>query len=332
MKYIKTFQTHSAYNTYISGQDKMLPNVSYCEDNDEVHYNPWIGITAKYNITSTSGATTIMTGLTPNVSKMFIDGVEQESVVSSYTFDTTGEHTISFELIDNTVISAGAFTGCTGLTSITIPNSVTSIGQSAFGACTDLTSINIPNSITTIGNSAFNNCTSLTSITIPSSVTSIGQNVFYQCTGLTSINIPNGVTAIGDSAFSGCSGLTSVTIGSGLTSIGSQVFFQCSGLTSLTIGSGVTSIGDTTFLGCTGLTSITIPSSVTTISSYAFSGCTNLINVTVEATTPPSLGSNVFAQNASGRKIYVPSASVATYKAASGWSGYASDIEAIPSA
>ncbi|MBR3409150.1 MAG: leucine-rich repeat domain-containing protein [Paludibacteraceae bacterium] len=133
-----------------------------------------------------------------------------------------------------TSIGNSAFSGCTGLTSITIPSSVTSIGSYAFQNCTGLTSITIPNSVTSIGNYAFSYCSGLTSITIPSSVTSIGRYAFYGCKGLTSINIPSSVTSIGREAFSGCTGLTSITIPESVTSIGSGAFSGCTGLTSIT--------------------------------------------------------------------------------------------------
>ena len=113
---------------------------------------------------------------------------------------------------------------CSGLTSITIPNSVTSIGDDALYGCSGLTSVTIPNSVTTIGICAFSGCFGLTSVTIPNSVTSIGTEAFWGCKGLTSVTIPNSVTSIGGSAFRYCSGLTSVTIGSGVTSIGEWAF------------------------------------------------------------------------------------------------------------
>ena len=159
---------------------------------------------------------------------------------------------------------------------------VTSIGDYAFEGCTGLTSIDIPDGVTSIGIAAFNNCKGLTSVTIPNSVTSIGNNAFNNCKGLTSIDIPNSVTIIGEGAFS-WSNLTSVTIGNGVTSIGVFAFSGCSNLTSVTIGNGVTSIGGSAFDGCTSLTSIDIPNSVTSIGGWAFNGCSSLTSITVNS-------------------------------------------------
>ncbi|WP_304720936.1 leucine-rich repeat domain-containing protein [uncultured Alistipes sp.] len=120
-----------------------------------------------------------------------------------------------------------------GLTSYTIPDSVTSIGDSAFSGCSSLTSITIPNSVTSIGDSAFYSCSNLTSITIPSSVRNIERCAFSGCSNLTSVTIPNSVTTIGEMAFYNCSGLKSVTIGNSVTSIGYNAFQQCLDVTSI---------------------------------------------------------------------------------------------------
>ena len=198
--------------------------------------------------------------------------------------------------IPNSVTSIGddAFAGCTSLTSITIPNSVTSIGDGAFAYCDSLTSVTIGNSVTSIGRYAFRDCDSLTSITIPNSVTSIGDGVFYDCTSLTSITIPNSVTSIGSSAFAYCESLTSVTIPNSVTSIGDDAFRNCTSLTSVTIGNSVTSIGNSAFSGCDALTSVTIPNSVTSIGDYAFSGCDSLTSVTIPNSVT-SIGDGAFA-------------------------------------
>ena len=136
------------------------------------------------------------------------------------------------------------------ITTITIPNSVTSIGEGAFGEHINLTRINIPENVTSIGSSAFYGCSSLTSITIPDSVTSIGEDAFYGCSSLTSITIPDSVTSIGEWAFYLCSSLKSITISNSVTSIGDSAFRGCSSLTSVTIPDSVTSIGDSAFYDC----------------------------------------------------------------------------------
>ena len=130
------------------------------------------------------------------------------------------------------------FYGCSGLTSLTIPSSVTKIGKYAFYGCSGLTSLTIPSSVTEIGDYAFYGSSGLTSLTIPSSVTKIGDYAFYGSSGLTSLTIPSSVTWICNYAFEGCSGLTSLTIPPTLTFIGNGAFKDCSGLTSIYVSQG----------------------------------------------------------------------------------------------
>lgn len=158
----------------------------------------------------------------------------------------------------------GAFSNCTGLTSVTIGNNVSSIGGNAFNNCSGLTDIIIPNSITWIDDRAFDGCTGLSSITIPASVEVIGSFVFSSCTGLTTVNW--NATACRrrrsntDSIFSGCTNLVSLNIGKNVTNIPASAFAACRGLASVTIPDSVTNIGDYAFLDCTELTSITYES------------------------------------------------------------------------
>ena len=160
---------------------------------------------------------------------------------------------------------------------------VESIGPYAFNGCSRLTGIVIPNSVTSIGKLAFKGCTNLTCINIPSSVTYIGNRGFEDCTGLVDITIPNSVTDMGSSAFSGCSGLNSAIIGNSVTCINDSTFCNCTSLSNIDIPNSVIRIGNQAFVGCDGLTSIDIPNSVTSIGMQAFDDCQSLATITVDS-------------------------------------------------
>ena len=218
-----------------------------------------------------------------------------------------------------TSIGKNAFSGCGGITSVTIPSCVTKIGDYAFERCSGLTNIVIPNSITSIGNFAFYDCEGLTDATIGNSVTSIGSRAFEYCSKLRTvinlsnltfskgstnygyiaryaskvINAPNGFIDSDYIWFENESGMTlagylgnatELTLpieynGKSVTNIGDYAFCSCTGLTSVVIGNSVTSIGNYAFYGCGGITSITIPNNVTKLGNYAFRYCSALKTV-----------------------------------------------------
>ena len=220
----------------------------------------------------------------------------------------------------------------TDLVAIDMSDSViTEIGDWGFFGCTNLTNVTLPSTLT--GVHGFSGCTSLTSITLPSGLTHIGDFAFA-ATGLTSINIPSGVTLIGNSAFQECSSLTSITLPSTLNWLGDGVvtnqgvFKNCTSLVSV-IGledTNIDTIVAETFQGCTSLTSITLPSSLTEIKASAFD-CANLTTVTCLATTPPTLASGNFT--ASDDTLKVPSASVSAYQSATAWANAFTTITSI---
>ena len=313
-KYLKKFETVADYTAFIA-TDYVKPNVSYIVEGNGVEYNPIVPLetrlVCKYNVENTSSPTALRSNYEQNIFKsMEIDGVMLDGLVTEYTFDSVGVHTVKYELYDETKLGNNAPVFNNGnLIEATIPNSVTSIGNSAFAECSGLTSCTIGSGVTTIGNNAFYNCYKLTSIDIPNSVTSIGNSTFNYCSGLTSIDIPNSVTSIGGNAFQYCIRLTSCTIGSGVTSIGQSAFSFCTGLTSIDIPNSVTTIGREAFAACTGLTSCTIGSSVTSIGNNAFNGCSGLTSITSLATTAPTIQSNTFRSVKTNGTLYVPQGS-----------------------
>ena len=216
-------------------------------------------------------------------------------------------------------IAKSAFSDCESLTSVTIPDSVMSIGDEAFRSCGSLISITISDSVTSIGDYAFNFCKSLISITIPDSVTSIGNRAFWACESLTSVKIGDSVTSIGAGAFSDCESLTSITIPDSVTSIGAGAFSLCESLISITIPDSVTSIGHRAFRACKNLISITIPDSVTSIGDEAFWYCGSLISITIPDSVT-SIGFSAFSDCESLTSV--------TFKNPNGW-WYAMSSSAI---
>jgi hypothetical protein len=206
--------------------------------------------------------------------------------VTGFTIDAfRGYNGITSVTIPNTIETIGqrAFFQCFNLTSVTIPESVKIIEEWAFKTC-GLTSVTIPNSVTTIKERAFDNCFNLTDVTLGNSLETIGDNAFADSYNLPSIFIPGSVKTIVGSAFYGCSSLSTVTFSTlcSITSLESSVFGACTSLISITIPNSVTTIGSRAFDRCDALPAITIPKSVKTIDNRAFASCGSLTSVTFE--------------------------------------------------
>ena len=229
---------------------------------------------------------------------------------SDYSGDVVIPPTVTYSGTTYTVneIGWGAFSGCTGLTSITIPSSIITVGDAAFKNCSSLTGVYI-NDLEAWCNTSFANNNSnplynahhlflngveVKDLVIPNTITAINKNLFCGCSGLTSVTIPNSVTGVGESSFSGCTGLNSVSMSNSVTSIGNYAFYGCTGLTDVAISSAVTTIGYSAFHGCTELTHFTIPNSITEIGTTAFYGCTKLKSLIWNAVNCASIGGSAF--------------------------------------
>lgn len=244
-----------------------------------------------------------------------------------YNNETGEELPINIILPQNlTKIGISCFDGAS-IKQIAIPDTVTEIGDGAFNYCEQLASIALPSGLQKISSRMLADCRSLTSITIPASVTEIASQAFAS-SGLTSITIPSTVTTLGSSAFNNCESLAHIDIQAHVIEI-PESFAEESGRTSVTLPDTVETIGSRAFISSRArLTEITIPASVTSIGDYAFAQNVSMATVTCLATTPPTLGRDVFALSTAS-VIKVPAASVAAYKAADGWKDYASYIVAM---
>ena len=218
----------------------------------------------------------------------------------------------------NDELGYSVFKGCSVLTSVTIPSSVTSIDGSAFEGCSGLTSLTIPSSVTSIESSAFKDCSGLTSLIIPSSVTSIGSYVFENCSGLTSITIPSSVTEIGGAAFKGCSSLVNLYY-----KIDEKIeTYLRYGHLYINVECGIEY-----YLNDEKITSVAIPSTITELGRYAFQNCRDLTSVYVSWQFPIPTGSAFYGVDISKCTLYVPQGTEQDYWLSPGWGDFGKIVE-----
>lgn len=224
-------------------------------------------------------------------------------LIKADTYSALGDYTIK----DNTLLIADeAFYGHRQITTLTIPNSVTHIGNSSLSSCNALTSVNIPASVRYIGDNAFSYCSNLSGFNIPedSQIKNIGNRAFEYCRHLASFNIPNSVVNIGEYAFNECTSLESIVIPDNVENLGRYSFYNCNSLASVKVGNGIGTINEYTFCKCPSLTSVTLPENLTTIGNGAFSTCSSLSSVTIPDSVK-NIGKYAFALTAL-YEIHIP--------------------------
>jgi hypothetical protein len=255
-------------------------------------------------------------------------------------------------------IGTSAFKNCTGLTSVVIPNSVTTIGYTSFESCTALTSLNLGEGVMRIDQYAFNSCTALKTLIIPNSVVTIRYSAFQSCTSLITLTLGNQLQTIEYEAFKNCTSLTSVTIPASVTGIGTYAFGDCNKLTTINVDAanatfssdngvlfnkaktilaqcpagktgaysipeGVAYIYPQAFKACSGLTNLTIPKTTVNILANAFDFCGGLTQLHCKAAAPPTILAATFDYvNKNTCVLYVPAGSINAYKNHQYWGAF----------
>ena len=199
--------------------------------------------------------------------------------IGSYAFDHSGLTSITLPDSVRT-IQDGTFEFCADLTSVVLPAGLARIQDSAFCGCSGLTNITIPSGVTAIDSDAFARC-GLTGVSLPAGLTEIGYSAFFCCEDLTEITIPGSVRTIREGAFCKCTALQRATFENGVTAVGSEMFNECDALKTVVLPNSVTRIGDNAFNGCTALTGVTLPDGVTAIGEGAFRYCAGLTEITI---------------------------------------------------
>ena len=273
--------------SYAFGKNTTLTSVSIPETVTELEYSAFTGCTSLTAVTIPSGLT-----------KAGSLGSGAFSGCSALTTVQFGSGLTS--------IPEALFEG-TGLKTITLPESVTSIGMWAFADCAKLEQVSFPASLTSIDGCAFENCTALTAVTLPKRLTKLGNEVFVNCSALKSVWIPKSLTNIngfGGGCFKGCTALTDITFETGITKI-ADYQFDGSPIKSITIPDTVTTVGMSAFSGCANLTAIDLPTSVTEIGAYAFEKCTGLTAVTLPKHLR-KLGLSAFSGCTALKSVFIP--------------------------
>lgn len=286
------------YDNYLYFQGNGLMWKSVPDADDLPEFNPWIGV--KF-FDEASGLYYNITG--DNTVEVTYDVIH----FNTYVGDIVIPETVTYQDITYTVTAVGdmAFQNCEGeLTSVIVPNTVTSVGEKAFASSTKLRIVVLPDSVNTIGDMCFANCSSLTTVRLPEGITVLPYNVFGHCQSLSSIVIPSAVTQIKKFAFQGTN-LTSIDIPESVTIIGEGAFENCSALTMMDVPNTVTELGPGAFRDCSGLRSIHLPENMETIPAYLMRGCSSLASISIPENVT-EIGEGAFSNCYNLTEIEIP--------------------------
>ena len=220
MNEIKVFEQHDNYSEYITSTQRILSNVSYCEDKKELHYTPWKGVVATFDITTNTQPTRIAYNTT-NIIDIRIDCERQPNIPTTKQFDTKGTHILTYTLNNNKTITENMFRSCESVKTVKLSDTITSIGDYAFYSNYALTKIEMPDTVTSWGSFCFQVCKKITSIgphgsgasiEIPSKLTTLPQLCFGGCTALADVVIPSTIRNFSPRVFEGCTALNGITI------------------------------------------------------------------------------------------------------------------------
>ena len=262
--------------------------------------------------------------------KYHIENGEATIAVQDETLsgDIVIPESISYDENNYSVVRAtnGAFQN-TDITGITLPNSITSLGNSCFKLCNKLTSVKLPDNITSLGDETFMTCSKLSSINIPNTLTSLGEFCLAFC-NITKLTLPNSITNLGNNCFQSCENLETITLPQNITNLPAYCFHDCKKLSGITLHEGITSLGESCFEGCSSLTSLKLPKSINKITgsifTSCFENCSNLSEVTCQWDNLDGIdvGSDAFNNIFSEAKLYIPKGTTAMYKAKEPWSNF----------
>ena len=276
-------------------------------------------ITSAGIITDYNGTDTIIT--IPNTVKLNGTAVKVSGISETAFSRNTSITSVTLPTQSTfTKVDRGAFQGCTGLRSVSIPSNVTAIDVDAFEGCTSLQSVSWPLGLTSIGHNAFKGCISLTGLSLPAGLKTIGNNAFENCSGIVKANLPDGMTSIGDAAFRNCTALTSAYLPNSITKIGNSAFENDSAITTLSLPSNLKEIDNFTFKGCSGIKTVKVTSKVYRIGQEAFANCTSLNYVDIPKSVTV-IGINAFDNVASDVIFIIRGKSISYGKGALGTSG-----------